>query len=62
VVEKTTMKNNLWLLIMKVNLIKDIFIFGSTFKIIYDELVEIKNVGQCVIVLVKNVIATTMGD
>jgi hypothetical protein len=25
-------------------------------------LVEIKNVGQCVIVLVKNVIATTMGD
>ncbi len=62
VVEKTTMKNNLWLLIMKVNLIKDIFIFGSMFKIIYDKLVEIKNVGQCVIVLVKNVIPTTMGD
>ncbi len=56
------MKNNLWLLIMKVNLIKDVFIFGSLFKTIYDKLVEIKNVGQCVMVLVKNVIATTMGD
>jgi hypothetical protein len=45
VVEKEAMKDNLWLLITKANLIKDIFIFGSSFMIIYDELVEIKNIS-----------------
>jgi hypothetical protein len=62
VVEKATMKDNLWLLIMKVNLKKDVFTFGSLFKTIYDELVEIKNVGHYAMVLVKNVTPTTMGD
>jgi hypothetical protein len=41
---------------------QDDFAFGSSFKTKYDQLVKIKNVGQCFMVLVKNVIATTTND
>jgi hypothetical protein len=34
---------------------QDVFAFGSSYKTEYDELVKIKNVGHCVMVLVKNV-------
>jgi hypothetical protein len=41
---------------------QDIFAFESSFKTDYDQLVKIKNVNQCAMVLVKDVIATTTSD
>jgi len=38
---------------------QDDFAFGSSFKTKYEQLVKIKNVGQCVMVLVKIVTTTT---
>jgi hypothetical protein len=41
---------------------QNVLVFGNLFRIKYDQLVEIKNVNQCAMALVKNVIITTMGD
>jgi len=41
---------------------QNVFAFGSLFKTKYDQLIKIKNVGQCAMVLVKNVTTTTTND
>jgi hypothetical protein len=41
---------------------QNVFAFGSSFRTKYDQLINIKNVGQCAMVLVKNVITRTTSD
>jgi hypothetical protein len=54
------MKDNSRSLMMKANVI--VLTYDNQFKTEYDELIEPKNVNQCVMVLMKNVTTTTIGD
>jgi hypothetical protein len=41
---------------------QDVFVMGNNFKIKYEQLLETYNVGQCIMVLLNNVIGTYKGD
>lgn len=41
---------------------QDVLVFGNQFRIEYNQLVKAKNSSQCVMVLVKNVIAITINN
>jgi hypothetical protein len=41
---------------------QDVIVFGNQFRIEYNQLVKAKNSSQCVMVLVKNVIAITINN
>lgn len=41
---------------------QDVLTMGNNFKLVYEELLEAYNRGQCVMVLIKNMVATSKGD